>query len=768
MLNKRKIKNVIALALLTWTIVVLSPDIHARPLTQYYLSSMENETSIDGDAYWARGNINRAIAAWKKEVSTSDERILKTTEIETRLKIAWGYISLGQFYPAITELERIIALTPSDRQTLALTRKRLGNAYSGLGKFDKAIFNYQESLKQKKSLSTTNSLVEALIAREKYNRLIAESSRQINSKGSNAIRYRTQAEKDRNAALKYAEAALSLSDRTNLSSVRALINWTNISGQNLSLQQLYKGKKILSNIEPSRNLVFTILNWADIDKEHKALWLQRALDVASAIDDPYLKSYAFLELGYLEEQLGNLTKALDYAQSSQIMAQSEFAYDSLFRAQQLAGRIYQTKGERTAAIDAYRQAIASLGRLRQDSVTISIEQRKNFETEVEPIYRSALKLLLDRPQTKKSDLIEAIAIFDKLRLAQLQNYFGDNCFEIVKQKSANKNNPANENTAIINSIILENKTFFILQLPNGRLVKSEVKVSEAELVKQASEWTKNLNNRATNEYRTRSRLFYDYIIKPFESHLAANNLTTLIFVHDGILRNLPMAALFDGQQFLVQKWASVSSIGLNLTPTYTKPEKTKAIAFGLELAIAGWSPLPNVASEIQNIQNIIGGNKFLNSQFTADNLYQQLLQEKYDVVHLATHGYFGGTVETSFLLAYDQKISALQLENVLLSSRQIPELLVLSACETALTSDRSLLGLAGIAARSGVSSTLGTFWQVQDDEQSQTIEAFYSYWRQPKYNKATALQKVQIEEIKKYDNAHPEKWAALTLIGSNR
>lgn len=89
---------------------------------------------------------------------------------------------------------------------------------------------------------------------------------------------------------------------------------------------------------------------------------------------------------------------------------------------------------------------------------------------------------------------------------------------------------------------------------------------------------------------------------------------------------------------------------------------------------------------------------------------------------------------------------------------------MLSACETALGSDSSLLGLAGIAAISGVDSTLGTLWQVNDDEQSQIIEAFYSYWKSPKYNKATALQQVQIDQIEIF--AHPQKWSALNLIGN--
>lgn len=757
-------KNQIA-ALLIWAALSGSSAI-AFPIEHFL--SIESQTQPNGDLYWQRGNVNRAILVWKQEVYRYQAQERKEPEIETRLKIAQGYIVMGKFYFAIAELDKVIALSPSDSQILALTRRRLGNAYSGIGEYTKAILNYRKSLEREKSLYTTNNLVETLISRKKYNQFVAAQGRQVNSFGSNAVLYRRQATEDRDAAIKYAELALSMSNKTDLSSVRALINWNNVSGQSLSWQQLRKGERMLDNIPFSRDLVFTMLNWADVDRDRQTYWLKKALNLAKTLNDDYLKSYVFLELGYLEEQSGNLNKASFYSHSSQLMAQAEFAHDSLFRAQQLAGRIYQKKGNRNAAITAYQNAIASFDLLRRDSLTIDIEQRINFDSEIEPMYRNALKLLLNRRQTKKADLLEASAIFDKLRLAQLQNYFGDNCFEIVKENSPLKNNSLSKSTALINSIVLDDRVVFILQLDNGKLIKSETKIAKAELVKQAQQWSKELNNRATFEFRDGSILFYDRIIKPFESELKANNTEVLIFVHDGVLRNLPMAALSDGEEFLAQKWASVSSIGLNFTPTRGEKKETQVLAAGIQIGIPGWTPLYNVASEIKDVQNIVGGDRLLDSQFTIDNLSYQLNKQEYEAVHFATHGYFGGTVENSFILAYKQKISAFELEDILRGSKQIPDLLVLSACETALLNERSLLGLAGIAARSGVSTTLGTLWQVQDDEQSKMIEAFYTYLQSPNYNKATALQKVQTEEINKYVNSHPEKWASLALIGNYR
>ena len=713
------------------------------------------KTDTSGDRYWQAGQFGRAIAVWKQEALAYQTNKNQDREIETRLKIGRGYISLGQFNSAIAELKQILALKPSN-SNLALTQARLGNAYQGIGKLEQAISYYRSSLKQEKSLTTINNLVSALQSQSKYSLLLAKEARADDS----ATKHRLQAEQNRDLAYKYAKQALTLANTNNLSSVRALVSWHDLSGQDLAPLQLKQGSTILKKLPPSRKLAFLMLNWADIDPQQE-MWLNLAKEMAQTLDDAYLQSYVFLELGYFDKERGNFESALDHARQAQLFAQAESATDSLFRAQHLAGQIYQNIGDREAALAAYKNAIASLDLLNRDSVAIDIEQRTNFRLEIEPIYREALKLLLYRPKIAKADLKEALAISDKLRLAQLQNYFGEECFEI--NESQNQDSQTATNATVINSIILDERVFFILQLANGEIHYSQAEIGRREITKLAEQWSQELQTTFVWEFRRNSREFYDLIIEPFEAKLEAEDPEVLIFVHDGILRNLPMAALFDGEEFLAQKWASVSSLGLNFTSVPIEARKNQVAAFGLEAEIPGWSKLENVGKEIRDVREIVGGKEFLNQQFTVNNLYRQLDESEYSIVHLATHGYFGGAAETSFILAYEQQISALQLENILSQTQQIFDLVVLSACETATGSDRAILGLAGVAARSGVKSTLGSFWQVQDEAQSQTIEAFYTYWQDPEYNKATALQKVQIEQIEQY--AHPAQWAALTLIG---
>ena len=467
-------------------------------------------------------------------------------------------------------------------------------------------------------------------------------------------------------------------------------------------------------------------------------------------------------MGFLAEKSGDLEQALKYAYAAQLKAQSRFAFSSLYRAQWLTGRIYRKIGNKEAAITNYRGAIAALDAFNQGFTEINIERRLDFQSQIEPIYREMLQLLLEKSNLSQANLEEALFVFDKLRLEQLQQYFGDNCLEISRESPPIENVLTTKNAVLINSIILARQTHFILQLPDGTLHHSQAQVGKVEITKIANEWYNHLKNADTRRFRTKAQDLYGLIIRPFEAELEQINPDIIIFVHDGLLRNLPMAALHDGEKFLAQKWASVSSIGLNFQSTADQKEKSKPLLFGLGVAREGWSELAYVESEIENVTQILGGKSFLNRDFTSNNLALELKDKRHSIVHLATHGYFGGIAENSFILAYDQPLSALELEDSLSQSKGQIELLVLSACETAISSDRSALGLAGVALRGGVSSVLGNFWQVKDDEQVELMNAFYSNLLRTNFDKAQALQRVQIAQIEQ--KAPPAKWAALNLI----
>ena len=719
--------------------------------------SAEYQSNL-GAWYWQKGDFSSAIDAWRVEADIYRSQGLRDLEAEATLKMTQTYIDLGKTDLANFKLKKVLSLTEKPA-LLARTWNQLGSVYSSLGELEKALSAYNNSLEIEKNLSILNNLVKLYKKQAIYAQLKSLNAK----KGEVSEQYLADQQLYLEEARKYAQDALYFSQsQKTAGSVTALIHWAELSGTALNDEQIQRVRKILANLPGSRVKVFLAINWAEIDSEQSSYWLSQAREIAKKTGDSLAESYALLELGVLAEQSGDLSQALDYAYLSQLKAQSKFALNSLYRAQWLAARIYQTMGDTEAAISSYRGAIASLDVLGQSTWNIDVERRLDFADEIEPIYRQTLTLLLDKNDLTPSDLKEVMFISDKLRLAQLQNYFGDNCLEINREIGSTQDILALKNGVIISSVILENKFHLFLQLPDGTLRYSKADLTRTEITEIAKEWYKVLKRGNSRRYRTQANKLYDLIIRPFEGELERINPNTIIFVHDGVLRNVPMAALYDGEKHLAEKWASASSLGLNFR-VVPQSQKSKVAAFGLSVEREGWSELKGVSTEVENVIEIVKGRKFLNAEFTMDAFEKQLSQEAYSVVHLATHGQFGGVAENSFILAYDKSINALELKEVLSQSQGNIYLLVFSACETAVGSDFSALGLAGVALRSGINTVLGGYWSLQDVEQADLIEDFYANVFEKKLDKAEALRQLQIQRIEA--GILPSIWAGVNLIG---
>jgi CHAT domain-containing protein len=106
----------------------------------------------------------------------------------------------------------------------------------------------------------------------------------------------------------------------------------------------------------------------------------------------------------------------------------------------------------------------------------------------------------------------------------------------------------------------------------------------------------------------------------------------------------------------------------------------------------------------------------LNEDFTRSNLRKILAKRSFNIVHLATHADFQpGNPEASYIQFYDGKLDLQEIAD--LDWQKINpsiELLVLSACRTALGDEDAELGFAGLALQSGVKSAIATLWYVSD------------------------------------------------------
>ena len=184
-----------------------------------------------------------------------------------------------------------------------------------------------------------------------------------------------------------------------------------------------------------------------------------------------------------------------------------------------------------------------------------------------------------------------------------------------------------------------------------------------------------------------------------------------------------------------------------------------------------FKPLENVTDEVNEVTKLFpGSKKLLNEQFTRKGLEQELKQEIYPIIHIATHGQFGTIPEDSFLVTgNNEKITITQLESDIrrFSGGSEPvELLALTACQTGIGDDRATLGIAGITVQAGVRSAMASLWYIDDAFTQELVTKFYDNLRSSHMSKAEALSEAQKALINQHKNIHPAQWAPFILIGN--
>jgi CHAT domain-containing protein len=424
-------------------------------------------------------------------------------------------------------------------------------------------------------------------------------------------------------------------------------------------------------------------------------------------------------------------------------------------------------------IAAYRRAVATLQSIRQE-MAFGYGPTPSFRDAVGPVYFELVDLLLQRAATfpervrYEPYLSEARQTVELFKAAELRDYFQDDCVEAARARATSMDVVA-QTAVIVYPIILSDRLELLVSFPSG-LEQFTVPVAADTLTQEVRQFRRYLEKRTTWQFLPHAQRLYDWLIRPLEPALKRLSLETLVFVPDGPLRTIPMAALHDGQQFLIRKYALATTPGLDLTdPQPLRRDKVKMLAAGLTEAVQGFSSLPFVAAELQAIQGLYAGNVMINESFLVPSMTKEMQQEQFSMVHIASHGQFGSDVERTFLLTFDDKLTMDRLDQLvgLFKYRDDPlELLTLSACQTAAGDDRAALGLARIAIKAGARSALATLWFVNDQASSDLVVAFYRQLQGSTVSRAVALQRVQLQLINDPRYEHPGYWAPFLLLNN--
>ncbi len=553
---------------------------------------------------------------------------------------------------------------------------------------------------------------------------------------------------------------------------------TNLTSLSSSRRSISAKLKLARNLTNLKKADITLgYSWEDIAQIYTDMIVEAETMGAKRIAASgygYLGQLAFEQNLQLEAQPQQLLEqALNIAQ---INNAAEIAY----RWQWQLGRIYREQGEINKAIVAYQAAFTNLQNLRSELVTLNREIQFSFREQVEPVYRELADLVLQAPTTTtqevETNLAQARDVIEALQLAELDNYFQDACL-VFEQKDIEQ---IDKNAAIIYTIILPQSLEVILALPGEKFYHHSQPLAENQLPETIRQLRINLLDPSELlKTQSLSREVYGWLVKPFETQLNSSKqqIKTLVFVLDGILQNIPMSVLYDGDRYLLEKYALALTPGLQLLNPQSPSGQFSALVGGvsqsLQISNQKFTALKNVPKEVETINSKIDSQTLLNDQFNSTNLTQKLDTEPFSVVHLATHGQFSSNPNKTFILLWDQLL-ILQDFTKLLQNRnanraKLIDLLVLSACETAVGDDRAALGLAGIAVRTGASSTIATLWQVSDESTATLMAHFYQQLsKNPQMTRAEALRLAQLELWKnpQRDWEVPTFWAPYILVGN--
>lgn len=712
-------------------------------------------------AYRESGNLTKAINHWEEAIKIYQIENNFDSLAKTLTDQAQAYLSQGNFRKAIKLLMAAIETAQKTKAgaTETVAWGALGNAMLGQSNYEEALSAYQKSLQLANTLNSSeyttialNNLVNAFESRSQRYFVQAQSAE---SEGDTevAAQLLELGNQDLGSAIQMANRALKQS-KGGMPQVRALINLMRLSPRN---EYQTQAVALLESLPDSRSKAYTIINFAEtLDSSSKIKTLEWANSVAKNIGDFRAQSFALGALGNIYELNSQFDKALKTTLSAQEAAQLNG--DSLYRWQWQAGRIHKATGNPQKAIAAYKSAIATLQSIRSDIVAASSDLQFDVRDEVEPVYRELMALLLDKGQVS-----EALGILDLLKLTELQDFFGDECLEVTQPTSTFENIAKSNNEVLVYSIILEEKTYIVLRLPNGKLKSYPVALTAKQVQSEVEQFRFALEDPGKADYFKLSQKLYNLLIRPLEADLAGAKPSALVFINDGILRNIPMAALHDGNDFLIEKYPMYTALGFEVKHKQQPQKAQKVLIFGLTVEIPPFAELPNVNNETQIIQDILGGDRYLNENFTLSNLQNEVQKENYPIIHIATHGKFSGTVESTFLQAFDEQIFLREFEEAIRKSKNSIELLTLSACQTAAGDNRSTLGLAGVAVRNGVENVLASLWFINDANTVPLIKEFYNQLSQSNITKAEALRNAQMKLIA---NSHPAVWSAFVLVSN--
>jgi CHAT domain-containing protein len=399
-------------------------------------------------------------------------------------------------------------------------------------------------------------------------------------------------------------------------------------------------------------------------------------------------------------------------------------------------------------------------------------------------FRSWLDDLVDEIGVEPPDGREAIGALNFRLLGSLQTYLATLGNDVV----------------LVHYLVGRKRLAIILTTPDLQVSRS-VAIGEADLNALVHRFRQAIRARSddTTDLLRLAKALHRHIIEPIGEYLVRAKVVMVVL--DGALRYLPLAALHDGQDFLVNRHAFVMLTPASYLSLKDAPRdwnETGVVGLGVSRAGAH-EALDAVQDELQAIirqdgenEGIYPGRRYLDADFTVAALGDALATQK--VIHIASHFTFGAATAASsrLLLGDGVEVSLEDLRTRRYKFGDI-DLVTLSACETALGSEigsprpeglrqlngREFESLGVVIQERGVKAVIATLWAVEDRSTASLMEHFFYRNRRSGLSKALALKEAQLSLLKGHLTsedqgtnqtgtiyAHPYFWAPFILMGN--
>ena len=384
------------------------------------------------------------------------------------------------------------------------------------------------------------------------------------------------------------------------------------------------------------------------------------------------------------------------------------------------------------------------------------------------------------------ELTKKVLQMERDREKEFEDYFGEDLASVSKtadETAAELERLSRETgtrSALLYVIPRKNHLHLVLIPPSGTpIVKDFYEVTDPQLFAVSRQFHQGILRMDTAQTEANGQQLYDWIIKPYEQELAAAEIDLLLFCLGDGVKDLALPALSNDGTYLIESYAMARIPAFNLIETTYKPFSSgQLLAMGASrFRDPAIQTLPGTQQEIAALSASLGStgqggwrvSRLENQAFTQTRINQNLAKRPFTALHVSTHAQFHpGQVESSYIQLWDQQLKLNDLNRIDWDQSNA-DLIVLSACQTALGDTNAANGFAGLALKAGVPSAIGTLWSINDQSTTQVMKTFYGALPDSS-TKAQALQSAQVAAIRGSNGSSGLQaqyyWAGFSLLST--